>query len=77
MEFTRHIDNAIYSRKALAAARDAYRNHCSVQVIPGPEGTVDVTVSVKEDYRDQAREVILEFWNYFLDTACQQHLESA
>lgn len=75
MEFTRQVNNAVYSRKALAAARDAYANYCTIRATPGA-GLVSITVSVKDDYAQDSRRVILEFWNYFLDTACQQHLES-
>jgi hypothetical protein len=77
MEFTRQIDNSIYSRKALAAARDAYRPYCEVVVKPGIDGKVGITVAIKDEHREQDREVVLEFWNFFLDTSCQQRLESA
>ncbi len=76
MELTRQIDNSIYSRKALAATREAYRSYCNVQVRPSNDGKVGVTVEVMDEYKEQQRQVILEFWNYFLDTSCKQHLES-
>jgi hypothetical protein len=77
MEFTRRVDNSIYSRKALADAREVYGKYCSVRAAPGSDGLVGITVAVKGEYEEEARRVILEFWNYFLDTACQQQLESA
>lgn len=77
MEFTRCIDNAFYSRKALAEARDAYGKYCTVRATVRSDGLVGITVSVKGEYEKEARQVILEFWNYFLDTACQQHFELA
>lgn len=77
MEFKRIIDNSIYTRKALNSARDAYGDYCSVQAVPKPDGTIDIIVTVHEQYNDQPRQVILEFWNYFLDNACKQHLELA
>lgn len=76
MTFTRRIDNAIYSRKALADAREAYAQYCAVQAAPRSDGLVDITVDVKPAYIQESRQVTLEFWNYFLDIACQQRLES-
>jgi hypothetical protein len=77
MALTRRIDNALYSRKALAAAREAYAQYCSVRATPQSDGLVDVTVDVKAEYAQESRQVTLEFWNYLLDTACQQRIESA
>lgn len=77
MEFTRRVNNAIYSRRALADAREAYGKYCTVRAVPGNDGLVGITVSVKGEFEPEGRRVILEFWNYFLDTACQQRLESA
>jgi hypothetical protein len=75
MAYTRSIDNALYSRKALADARSAYAQYCTVRGTSRPDGLVDVTVEVKADYAKDKRQVTLEFWNFFLDTACQQRLE--
>lgn len=77
MEFTRRIDNALYTRKALADAREAYRDYCAVKAAPRADGLVDITVAVKSEYRSEVRRVTLEFWNYYLDTACKQRLGSA
>ena len=74
MQFTRRIDNSIYSRKALAGTREAYSEYCIAHAIPISGGFVDITVSVKDGFEQESRKVILEFWNYFLDTACQQHI---
>ncbi len=75
MAFVRSIDNALYSRKALSAAREAFSQHCIIRAIPKTEGLVEITVEVKAEYAQEARQVTLEFWNFFLDTACQQRLE--
>lgn len=77
MDFTRRIDNSIYPRKALADARKAYDQYCTVRAVPCNNGIVDITVSVKREYKQDARQIILEFWNYCLDTACQQRIEMA
>jgi hypothetical protein len=75
MEATRQVDNDIYSRKALAAAREAFASYCTVWAIPGQSGTVAITVSVRPEFERDARQVVLEFWNYFLDSSCQLRLE--
>ena len=77
MVFVRHIDNAFYPRKAFVKAREAYAAYCVVSALPVDHGLVEVTVKVKPEYADDARQVILEFWNFLLDTACEQQLESA
>lgn len=77
MEFTRRIDNGIYSRKALAEAREAYGKYCTIRATPSSSGDVAVTVLLKEEYEGEARRVILEFWNFFLDSTCKHKLESA
>ncbi|WP_462370345.1 hypothetical protein [Oxalobacter formigenes] len=76
MELSRKIHNSIYSRKALAITRDAYKNYCSVTVRPQKDGDVIVIVIPHEAFRNQARQVIFEFWNYFLDISCKQHLKT-
>ena len=78
MEFTRYIDNVIYSRKALADAREAYNQYCTIRATPGAGGEIAVTVLLKGEFKDhEARQVILEFWNFFLDSSCKHKLESA
>lgn len=78
MEFTRHIDNEIYSRKALAEARDTYSNYCTIRVMANVSGGAAVTVIPKHEFKgNEARQVMLEFWNYFLDCSCKHKLESA
>ncbi len=76
MEITRHIENSIYSRKALAAAREAFSAYCTVWAVPGEGGSVAITVSVRPEFSSDARQVVLEFWNYFLDAACQRRIET-
>lgn len=76
MQLTRRIDNTLYSRKALADAREAYREYCSVRVAVTPDGFVEITVHPHRQYESDFRQIILEFWNFFLDTACEQRLEA-
>lgn len=76
MELTRHIDNGLYPRRALASAREAYALYCMVRATPGDAGRVAITVTVRPEHEDDARQVVLEFWNFFLDAACQRRLET-
>jgi len=77
MNFTRNIDNQIYSRKALAVVREAYSKYCTTQIVPLANGEAAVTVHIKNEYFDDGRQVFLEFWNYFLDISCKQKIESS
>ena len=72
----REITNDFYSRKALAASREAYYIYCEVIVRPQNNNILSVTVKVNNKYKKQARQVFLEFWNYFLDASCKQYLDS-
>ena len=74
MTTARHIHNSIYTRRALASTREVYNAYCDVRVRPEEDGRVEIVLTVKPEFREQARQVILEFWNYFLDLSCQQHL---
>lgn len=75
--FVREIDNGLYTRKALADSRDAYRSYCDIQVAPLPNNRAKVSLAVKDAYVQDARQITLEFWNYFLDSSCKVHLEEA
>jgi len=77
MEHTRVVDNELYTRKALTASREAYRAFCSVRAEPIEPGRVAIAISVGPEHASEARRIVLEFWNYFLDTACQSRLEEA
>ncbi len=75
MQVSRTIDHNLYPRKALAEARQAYREYCAVNIVPLSGPRAQVTISVKEVYCESAREVILEFLNYALDRSIQAHFE--
>jgi len=74
--FVREVDNNLYTRKALASSRDAYRSYCDIQVSPLPDNRATVSLTVKNEFLNDSRQITLEFWNYFLDSSCQNHLES-
>ena len=76
VQFARTIDNNVYPRKALAEARDAFKNHCTVKISPITSREIIVTIFVDSVLTaDDARQIILEFWNYALDRACQIYVE--
>ncbi len=78
MEFTRVANNTIYSRRALADTRQAFREFCQISASPGTiPDTAEITVEVKEQYVADGRKIILEAWNYMLDRACQIRFEQA
>lgn len=75
--FVREINSDLYTRKALVDSRNAYRSYCDVQVAPLPNNRAKVSLTVKSQYAQHARQITLEFWNYFLDSSCKEHLEEA
>jgi hypothetical protein len=75
MQVSRAVDHTVYPRKALAEARQAYREYCDVTITPLSVQRAQVTISVKAAYHESAREVILEFLNYALDRSVQAHFE--
>jgi hypothetical protein len=78
MPFSRILDNTIYPRGALADMRQAYREFCHSSVVPGATpDTAILTMNVRERHAANARQVILEAWNYLLDRACQIHFAQA
>lgn len=75
MEFTRTIDHALYPRKAIADAAQAYQQYCTFRMTPTGNGKAVVTIIVKETHRNQEKQVALEFWNYALDRSIQVLLD--
>ncbi|HDL85391.1 MAG TPA: hypothetical protein ENH11_03540 [Candidatus Acetothermia bacterium] len=74
--FTRSIDNALYTRRALGEARNVFTKYCVVRATPEANGRVTVTVTVNPEFQRDTRQIILEFWNFFLDITCQQRFEA-
>ncbi len=78
MPFCRILDNTIYPRRALTDMRHAYREFCHISIVPGTTpDTALLTIDVREPHAPNARQIILESWNYLLDRACQIHFEQA
>jgi len=74
-KFNRVLDGEIYSRKAVAEARNAFKGYCLIKATPMEEGRVSLIFKVHESYESKAREVILGFLNYALDRSVQVYLE--
>lgn len=75
MELARTIDNGLYSRKAFSATREAFCSFCSMAARPRDDGLVTVTVTVRSQHGGDARRIVLECWNYFLDASAKHRLE--
>jgi hypothetical protein len=74
-EFTKTIDHTLYPRKALAEARQAYRDYCTLTISPLTNDRAQVSIFVKDAYENDCRQVVLDFLNYMLDRSAQIHLE--
>lgn len=76
MQVTRTIDHRLYPRKALTDARQAYRDYCTLSMSPRSAEQAQIVITVRPEYEDRGREVVLEFLNYLLDRAAQIRLEA-
>ena len=76
MEITKTIDHRLYPRKAIADARQAYREFLNFSVTPLKNDKVDLTITVKEEHQNESRRIILEFFNFALDRSSQIQFES-
>ncbi len=72
----REIDNLLYSRKALTVTRDVYLPYCDIQVLPLTNNRARVSLTIKSEYSEDSRQIVCEFWNYFLECSCKNNLES-
>jgi len=70
-EFARTIDHSLYPRKALTDARQAYRNYCTLKIVPLGNEKVQVSITVNEKYESESRQIVLDFLNYMLDRSAQ------
>jgi hypothetical protein len=73
-DVSRTVDTRIYSRRALADAQAAFRDHCHVDIRYAGHARVAVTIRPVATNDAEWRRVVLEFWNFALDAACQQQL---
>lgn len=73
----RTIDHFIYSREAIADARQAYREFCNVKITRISSNQAILEIYVSNTDKNQAREIVLNFLNYALDRAAQLHFGAA
>jgi hypothetical protein len=74
-EFTKTIDHSLYPRTALADARQAYRDYCTLKILPQNNDCARVLITVNDSYDHEHRQVVLDFFNYLLDKSVQILLE--
>jgi hypothetical protein len=74
--FTRVISNAMYSRQSIAAAQAAFKQYCRVSAKPQGQGYVQVSIEVIGDAKSSARQAVLEFWNFVLDSEAKRRLDA-
>lgn len=70
-EVSRIVDLKLYSRRAIVDAQTAFKVHCQVQVRSLEGGRVAVTLKPLPSSSPELRAMVLEFWNFVLDTTCQ------
>jgi len=75
IHLSRVIDNRFYPKKAVAEAKIAYRECCEYSIEPLTGQKAQLSVLVKDKFLNTERDVLLGFWNYLLDRACQIILE--
>ena len=71
---SRTVDLTIYSRAALAATQEAFKEHCRVSSAPVSSNLLLVSVMPLMTTPEDVRTMLLEFWNFFLDRTCQEKL---
>ena len=76
MEITKTIDHQLYPRKAIAEARQAYREFLDFSVAPLSSDKAELTITVKEVHQNESKRIILEFFNFALDRSSQIQFES-
>lgn len=75
LQIIRIIDHTLYPRRALAEARQAYQDYCTLEIVPEGNTKAKVTIAVKEAYEKESKQVVLDFLNYTLDRSVQIVLE--
>ena len=75
VEITREVHTKLYSRAALADTQKAFRDYCTADVHPIDDTRLMVCTTIKDDAPDRGMDILLEFWNYWLDRSCQEFLD--
>jgi len=71
---SRAVNLKVYSRNALAATQQAFKEYCTVDTSPISNDHMLVAVTPFVTTPDEIRTMVLEFWNYYLDQSCQERL---
>lgn len=72
--YSRSISTSIYTRKALIAAQEAFRPYCKVTTERQDGDRLQISVRPVDVPAEQIAEMILSFWNYYLDKSLQEKL---
>lgn len=77
MIYKKTLNNSIYPKQAIDIARKEFSEFCEFNLITIDFDSLELTIKVKNQFNKNAREVILEFWNFTFDRACQIHLNKS
>lgn len=72
--FVRSISPSIYTRRALVAAQDAFKAYCKVTTVRGDADRLQVVLRPLDIPSEQIPELVLAFWNFYLDKSIQERL---
>lgn len=73
-DISRTVNLTIYSRSALEATQEAFREHCLVYTTQISSECLLVSIMPLMKAPNEVRTMLLEFWNFFLDQSCQEKL---
>ncbi len=72
--YTKKISNFVFDKSDVRDARHAFLQYLDVQIKPCELNCVELSFRVHSEYESQSREVILEFFNYLIDTSAQRKM---
>lgn len=71
---SRTVSLTIYSRTALTATQEAFREYCRVSTAQVASDCLLISILPLVTTPGEDRAMLLEFWNFFLDRSCQEKL---
>ncbi len=75
MLITRNIYHDLYPRQAIAEAREAFRDYCTLEIRPLPGNAACIGIRILSDHESDGRQIVLEFLNYALDRSMELQLK--
>lgn len=69
------LSNDIYAKQAIFEARMAFENYASIKITPIESNNISITISPKQQFIKDSRQICFEFLNYALDRSAQLLLE--